>query len=45
MPAIKQGDFSWYELLTSDIAAAEGFYGKVVGWEAYDPARQRPLIS
>jgi len=37
MTVIKQGDFIWYELLTGDIAAAEDFYGKVVGWEAYDP--------
>jgi predicted enzyme related to lactoylglutathione lyase len=26
--------FVWYELVTSDVAAAEAFYGKVVGWNA-----------
>jgi len=29
MPA---SNFIWYELMTSDMAAAEAFYGKVVGW-------------
>lgn len=29
-----QGKFVWYELVTSDVAAAEAFYGKVVGWDA-----------
>jgi uncharacterized protein len=31
------GDFIWYELLTSDAAAAERFYGEVVGWSFHDP--------
>ena len=31
-----QGRFVWYELLTTDIAAAQVFYGKVVGWDARD---------
>lgn len=26
------GDFIWYELMTSDRAAAEAFYGPLVGW-------------
>jgi predicted enzyme related to lactoylglutathione lyase len=26
------GRFIWYELITSDIAAAKAFYGEVVGW-------------
>lgn len=30
------GRFVWYELLTTDIAAARTFYGKVVGWGARD---------
>jgi uncharacterized protein len=30
------GCFTWYELLTTDVAAAEAFYGKVVGWDAQD---------
>jgi uncharacterized protein len=28
--------FAWYELLTTDVAAAGAFYGKVVGWGAKD---------
>ena len=28
------GDFIWYEILTSDAAAAADFYGKVIGWTA-----------
>jgi predicted enzyme related to lactoylglutathione lyase len=28
------GRFCWYELMTTDTAAAEGFYAKVVGWGA-----------
>ncbi|GGA93432.1 glyoxalase [Brucella endophytica] len=28
----KQSDFIWYELVTSDLAAAEDFYKKVLGW-------------
>ncbi len=28
--------FAWYELLTTDVAAASDFYGKVVGWGATD---------
>ena len=28
--------FAWYELLTTDVAAASTFYGKVVGWAAKD---------
>jgi len=28
--------FAWYELLTTDVAAASDFYGKVVGWGAAD---------
>ncbi len=30
------GCFVWYELLTTDIAAAKAFYGSVVGWEGQD---------
>jgi predicted enzyme related to lactoylglutathione lyase len=29
-----QGKFVWYELMTTDVAAAEGFYGQVLGWSA-----------
>jgi predicted enzyme related to lactoylglutathione lyase len=30
------GRFAWYELLTTDMAAAGAFYGKVVGWAVQD---------
>jgi predicted enzyme related to lactoylglutathione lyase len=30
------GRFAWYELLTTDVAAAGAFYGKVVGWAVKD---------
>jgi uncharacterized protein len=30
------GCFVWYELLTTDVAAARGFYGDVLGWGALD---------
>src|SRR6516162_2075059 len=28
--------FAWYELLTTDLPAAQSFYGKVVGWDVQD---------
>lgn len=28
--------FAWYEILTTDVAAASAFYGSVVGWRAKD---------
>jgi predicted enzyme related to lactoylglutathione lyase len=31
-----QGRFAWYELLTTNAAAARAFYARVVGWEAQD---------
>ena len=31
-----RGLFVWYELMTTDVAAAADFYGKVVGWTAKD---------
>jgi len=31
-----QGRFAWYELMTTDVAAARIFYAKVMGWEAQD---------
>lgn len=31
-----RGKFVWYELMTTDVAAATDFYGKVVGWTARD---------
>ena len=32
------GRFAWYELLTTDVAAARDFYGKVIGWGAKNVA-------
>jgi uncharacterized protein len=31
-----QGRFVWYELMTTDVAAAKTFYTKVMGWGAQD---------
>ena len=31
-PPPRHGDFTWYEFLTPDPAAAEAFYGPLVGW-------------
>ncbi|SRR5579871_687044 len=28
--------FAWYELLTSDVSAAQAFYGRVLGWDVQD---------
>jgi predicted enzyme related to lactoylglutathione lyase len=39
------GRFIWYELLTTDMAAAMAFYTKVVGWGAWDASMPgRPYI-
>ena len=32
----KQGAFVWYDLMTTDVAAAGSFYGSVIGWRAED---------
>ena len=32
--ATMASSFFWYELLTTDTAAAEAFYKAVIGWEA-----------
>ncbi|QYU68828.1 VOC family protein [Leptolyngbya sp. 15MV] len=32
----KQGDFVWYELMTTDADAAQAFYGALLGWEFAD---------
>jgi len=34
--------FCWYELLTSDVAAAEAFYGQVIGWGAQAMGTETP---
>lgn len=37
------GDFIWYELMTSDHAAAEAFYGPLVGWKFSSDAAYRHI--
>ncbi|MEP9378815.1 VOC family protein [Aquabacter sp. CN5-332] len=42
------GTFVWYELMTTDMAAAEGFYKNVVGWDTRDsgmPGMSYTLLS
>jgi hypothetical protein len=34
--ALTQSSFVWYELMTSDVAAAKAFYAGVVGWTTED---------
>lgn len=44
----KHGNFVWYELMTTDVAAGVDFYSHVVGWNADlagGPARPFPLLS
>jgi len=31
-----QGQFVWYELMTTDVEAAKAFYAKVMGWDTTD---------
>ena len=39
------GRFVWYELLTTDVAAATAFYTRVMGWGAWDASTPgRPYI-
>ena len=38
----RHGRFGWYELLTTDMAAATAFYGHVVGWQAKDASAAFP---
>ena len=40
-----QQHFIWYELLTTDAAAAKTFYGNVVGWEAQRPPNSLPGVD
>src|SRR5262249_14828637 len=40
-----QGHFVWYELVTTDVAAAAAFYSRVMGWGAWDAsAPGRPYV-
>jgi predicted enzyme related to lactoylglutathione lyase len=44
----RHGRFVWYELITTDVAAAATFYAKVVGWSVWDastPGRRHLLFS
>src|SRR5215468_10991267 len=45
MMADPHGRFAWYELLTTDMAAARDFYANVVGWTARDAADPRFAYS
>jgi len=43
-----QGRFVWYDVMTTDVKAAEAFYRKVVGWEIADsgmPDRSYMILS
>jgi predicted enzyme related to lactoylglutathione lyase len=40
-----QGRFAWYELLTTDMAAAKAFYRDVVGWDARDASTSNMVYS
>jgi uncharacterized protein len=40
-----QGRFAWYELLTTDMAAAKTFYRDVVGWDARDASSAHMAYS
>lgn len=45
---MSQGRFVWYELMTTDTAAAKDFYGKVVGWGTQDagvPGMEYTLLT
>jgi predicted enzyme related to lactoylglutathione lyase len=42
MPATMPRSFFWYELMTSDRAAAVAFYRKLLGWQAKDFAGEGP---
>lgn len=33
---LKHGAFSWFELMTTDVAGAKEFYGELFGWETED---------
>ena len=37
------GDFIWYELMTTDVAAAASFYSDVVGWQVGDQPEYREI--
>ena len=37
----RHAGFGWYELLTTDMAAAQAFYGNLLGWNAQDTGTSR----
>ena len=42
------GKFVWYDLMTTDVPAAEAFYKNVVGWDVKDSGmtdRQYTILS
>ena len=46
--AMPKTAFGWYELMTTDVAAATAFYTTVVGWSAQDsgmPGTPRVFIT
>ena len=42
--ANSQGRFVWYELMTTDVAAAKAFYAKVVGWGTEDASDRKSVV-
>ena len=42
---MSQAHFAWYELLTTDMAAARSFYRSVLGWTARDAATSKFAYS
>jgi uncharacterized protein len=42
---MRDAHFAWYELLTTDMAAARSFYGSVLGWTARDAATSKFAYS
>ena len=40
---LKHGQFSWNELMTTDLEGAKEFYAKVIGWTASDVAMADPM--
>jgi len=42
---MRHAHFAWYELLTTDMAAARSFYGSVLGWNARDAATSKFAYS
>ena len=41
----RYASFAWYELLTTDMAAAETFYGSILGWTAREAASSKFAYS